>query len=210
VVARVLADGGGSHPLLLIYLIGGMAAVMGFSATFWLSFRLNYGPMGQLPRAAEVEAALRRYQVRRDTVSTLVALATYLAAGLWVTVSYHGGWPAVENYLRAHLMDGFGYALFFTLGWKQLERHADRALPLLGVTTAAVAAGAAFTADGSLLQITLAAALRLTFGQYMWQIITRFTGSAVADAKRLLDKLQTAETATSPDDGHAAPSEPPI
>ena len=191
----LLAEGGGGYSPLLF--IGTLAGVMGFAVAFWVSFRLSnlYGPMGQLPRAAEVEAALRRYELRRDTVSTLVALVTYFIAGLWVTVSYKGGWPAVEGYLRAHLMDGFGYALFFALGWKQLERHAARALRLFGLATAVVAAGAAFAAGGSWLQINLAAALGLLFGQYMWEIITRFAGPAAADARRLLGELQAAEPA---------------
>jgi tetratricopeptide (TPR) repeat protein len=196
VAGALLADGdGGYSPLLFI---GTLAGVMGFAVAFWVSFRLNtlYGPMGQLPRAPEVEAALHRYELRRDTVSALVALVTYFIAGLWITVSYKGGWPAVEGYLRAHLMDGFGYALFFALGWKQLERHAARALRLFGLATAVVAAGAAFTAGGSWLQINLAAALGLLFGQYMWEIITRFAAPAAADARRLLGELQTAEPVT--------------
>jgi tetratricopeptide (TPR) repeat protein len=194
VAGELLADGGrGYSPLLFI---GIAAGVLGFAAVFWVSFRLSTlnGSMGERPRAAEVEAALRRYELRRDTVSTLVALVTYFVASLWVTVSYKGGWPAVEGYLRAHLMDGFGYALFFALGWKQLERHAAWALRLFGLATAAVAAGAAFTAGGSWLQVNLAAALGLLYGQYMWAIITRFAGPAAADARRLLSELQAAET----------------
>jgi hypothetical protein len=189
VAGGLLADGGGGDSPLLF--IGVLAGVMGFGVAFWLSFRLNnlYGPMGQLPPAAKVEAALHRYELRRDTVSTLVALVTYFIVGLWVTVSYKGGWPAVEGYLRAHSMDGFGYALFFALGWKQLGRHAAWALHLFGLATAVVAAGAAFAAGGSWLQINLAAALGLLFGQYMWEIITRFAEPAVKGARRLLGEM---------------------
>src|ERR1700722_9298293 len=37
--------------------------------------------------------------------------------------------------------------------------------------------------------------LGLLFGQYMWEIITRFAGPAAADARRLLGELQAAEPA---------------
>jgi hypothetical protein len=208
-VSFALHGGAATDHELLIIFIGGIAAVLGYGIAIWLMLGVsNLYVHGQPPPPEKVEAALRRYEVRRDTVSTLVALVTFFIAGLWVTVS-RGGWAAVEGYLRAHLMDGFGYALFFVLGWKQMERHAGWALNLFGLATAIVAAGSAFTAGGTWTQTLLAAGLGLLFGQYMWQIIARFAGSAARDARVLLQQLRAQQALAADGGGRAAPAEPP-
>lgn len=165
--------------------------VLGLVIGVWLAVDLKKldGPEGEHPQPDTIEAALRRFELRRDAVSTLFALIIYFSVGLAVTVS-SGGWPSVQEYMRAHFMDGFGYVLFFALGWRQLERHTERALNLFGLATAAVAAGAAFAAGADWFYMVLIAAVGFVYGQLMWQNITRFTGPAASEARRLLEQLR--------------------
>lgn len=165
----------------------------------------------------EAKEALEKYHRRRMQASMAAALVTYFAAGLGVTIAYHGGgsaWVACVKYLRAHLLDGFGCAGFFTVGWSQMDRHSKWADELLSLATAGIAAAAAFVAGGTSTDVVVISFLGYVFGYRIWGSITRHLGDEMDRAEyrhAVLDwaaRRYRPENPAGGDTGMAGPTSP--
>jgi hypothetical protein len=151
------------------YIAGPVAAAFAIFGSFWLAWPLSTSLESE--DCYKAEAALELYRRRRAQVSMMAALLIYYAAGLGMTVASHG-WSASESYLRDHILDGFGCAAFFAVGWSQMERHANRGTGLLSAATAGIAAAAAFQAHGTSGDVALLAGLGWVYGLFIWGYIT--------------------------------------
>lgn len=162
-------------------------AIFGVIWLTWPVFSLT-GAKG----VARIEFVHRRYETRRDNFSALVALVAYYAPGLWITVSIHG-WDAVGEYLRAHLLDGFGCAAFFTVGWRQLDRHTGKALLWFNIATAGIAAASTYIAGGDAHVVMVVGLVTFVLANLMWGFVTGFSGRVDDHVKLCLEEATGAE-----------------
>jgi len=163
-------------------------AIFGMIWLTWPVFNLT-GAKG----VARIEFVHRRYETRRDNFSALVALVAYYVPGLWITVSIHGGWDAVGEYLRAHLLDGFGCAAFFAMGWRQLDRHTGKALLWFDIATAGIAAASTYIAGGNAHVVIVVGLVAFVLANLMWKVVARFSARVDDHVKLCLDEATRAE-----------------
>lgn len=179
-VASVMFHGLARALAISVFIAGVAAWVFAVVGSSWLQ-----GPYARSLEPGdghEAGAALEKYHQRRTQVSMLAALVIYFGAGLGVTVAYHG-WSAWEGYLRLHILDGFGCAGFFAVGWSQMDRDFQRGNRLLSpaaastllltTATASIAAAAAFVAEVALVDVLLIGVLGWVYGYFVWDSITR-------------------------------------
>jgi hypothetical protein len=114
------------------------------------------------------------------------SLVLYYAAALPVVI-IHSGWAAVDPYLRGHLFDGFGCAALLTVAWSQLTRpmpvrlrpaqvRVAAAQFFLPLASAAIAAAAAYVANGSWAAVLLVFCMACIFAVQFWNLVVGIAG----------------------------------
>jgi hypothetical protein len=177
------------------YVLAVPVVLAGFGL-FWIAWPM-FGLRGS-HGTERIEFMQRRYEARRNNFSALVALVAYYGPGLWITVSLYGG-GAVGGYLRAHLLDGFGCAAFYAVGWRQLDLNARRALVWFNLATGGIAAASAYIAGGNTHVVIVTGLVVFVLANLMWGIITRFSEKAELQVKICLAEAAEAESAAGPD-----------
>ena len=140
-----------------------------------------------LRRTRDTSAERRgRFERRRAQLCLGFALVLYYAAALPVVI-IHSGWAAVDPYLRGHLFDGFGCAALLTVGWSQLTRPMPSRLRaaevriaaakfFLPLASAAIAAAAAYVANGSWAAVFTVFCVAYIFAYNFWNAVVGTAG----------------------------------
>jgi MFS family permease len=140
-----------------------------------------------LRRTEDTPAERRgRFERRRAQLCLGFGLVLYYAAALPVVIIY-SGWAAVDPYLRGHLFDGFGCAALLTVAWSQLTRPMPMRLRpagvrmsaaqfLLPLASAAIAAAAAYVANGSWEAVLTVLFVAYIFSYKFWEAVVNTAG----------------------------------
>jgi len=177
----VATSGSRTYGLAVAVFFGLVAAggIAGFICGAWL--RAPLGRTGDTP--VERQA---RFEQRRARVCLGFSLALYYTAALPVVI-IHSGWGAVDPYLRGHLFDGFGCAALLTVAWSQLTRpmpvrlrpaevRVAAAQLLLPLASAAIAAAAAYVANGSWATVLTVFSVACIFAVQFWKAAVAIVG----------------------------------
>lgn len=182
-VTWAIAGQGSQAPTIQAYLVfGGLLAaglIAGLLCAAWLRAPLRSGSYTPDERQD-------RFERRRASLCLAVALLLYYAAALPVVI-IQSGWTELDTYLRGHLFDGFGCAALLTVAWSQLARPMPARLRpanvrmaaakfLLPLASAAIAAAAAYVADGSWTAILTAFCAAYVFGHNFWGAVVDTAG----------------------------------
>jgi len=166
--------------LLVVFGLLAAGLVAGLPCAMWL--RAPLGRTGDTPADRQ-----GRFEQRLSQLRIGFALVMYYAAALPVVI-FRSGWAAVDPYLRGHLFDGFGCAALLAVAWSPLTRFMPQRLRppevrlaaaqfFLPLASAAIAAGAAYVADGSWAAVFTAFCAGLIFTYAFWLIVVAITGN---------------------------------
>jgi hypothetical protein len=182
-VAWVAASQGSQTPGIEAVLVffGLLAAglIAGLLCAAWLRAPLKHGSYTPQERQG-------RFERRRARLCLGAALLLYYAAALPVVI-VQSGWAAIDIYLRGHLFDGFGCAALLTVAWSQLTRPMPARLRpaevrmaaarfLLPLASAAIAAAAAYVANGRWTAIFTVFCVAYIFSYNFWPAVVDTAG----------------------------------